>query len=66
MIVGHVPNQDPGEAIKLRHQAIDLKLFEATDRVSARVYVRRWRVGRRASSSLSAISRVMRRWDFLE
>lgn len=66
MIVNPIADQDLGEPVDLLHHTVDLSVLLPPIGMSASVRVRRWRVGRRDSRSLSAISRVMRRRDFLE
>jgi hypothetical protein len=66
MVVGPVPDQDLGKSIDLLHHTIDRRYSGPPIGISASVRVRRWRIGRRYSRSLPAISRVMRRRDFLE
>jgi hypothetical protein len=62
-----VSRQDLGQTIDLLRHTVDLSVLRAADRdVSASDRVRRCQVGRRDSSSLSAISRVIIRRDRLE
>ena len=60
------PDQQLGQAIDLLHHAVDLAVSWPPIGMSANVRVRRWRVGRRDSSSLPAISLVIMRRDRLE
>lgn len=66
MIVSDIADQDLGEPVDFANDAVDLSVLLATDRDFGQRSRRRWRIGRRGSRSLSAISGVMRHRDLLE